>query len=457
MRFFDTERPIMRSRIVRMAVPVLILAFGIGGMTALVKSRPEREQIEVEEQTWTVAAVTVSPGTVTPQIVLFAQVDSPRTTHLSSAVTAEVKVVDVLEGQRVGLDDRLLFLDDRDARLMLAQRDAEVAELEADLEHETLRHRNDLSALEHEKAILEFSRRDVARSRDLAKSNVGSKADLDQKRREEERQRLVVEQRELAIREHPGRRKQTEARLTRARAQRGRAMLDLERTRVYPPFEGRITEVFVSPGDRVRPGDQLVELFDTAMVELRAQIPLRHLPVVRGALSRGETPGARALVDGREVRAVLERLTARIERGSGGADGLFRVVEGNAWLQLGRTVEITLDLPPVHDAVAVPREALYGTDRVFVVDDSRMKIVRVERLGETHPPGGGGRVIVRSLRSWGSGRVIVTQLPNATDGLKVKVIEAADEPAAGTPAAAGSAVAGSAAGALAATRPAAGE
>ena len=448
MRFFDTERPIMRSRIVRVAVPILILALGIGGMTALVNSRPEREQLEVEEQTWTVAAVTVAPETVTPQIVLFAYVDSPRTTHLSSAVTAEVKVVDVLEGQRVELDDRLLSLDDRDARLMLAQRDAEVAELEAGLEHEVLRYRNDLSALEHEKAILESSRRDVARSRDLAESNVGSKADLDQKRREEERQRLVVEQRELAVREHPGRRKQLEARLTRARAQRDRAMLDLERTRVYPPFEGRITEVLVSPGDRVRPGDRLVELFDTAMVELRAQIPLRHLPVVRAALDRGETPGARALVDGWEVRAVLERLTARIERGSGGADGLFRVVRGNTWLQLGRTVEVTLDLPPVHDAVAVPREALYGTDRVFVVDDSRMKSVRVERLGETHPLGGDGRVIVRSLGSWGSGRVIVTQLPNAIDGLKVKVIEAADEAAAVTPAAGGSV-----AGALAATKP----
>ena len=120
------------------------------------------------------------------------------------------------------------------------------------------------------------------------------------------------------------------------------------------------------------------------MLELRAQIPLRYLPVVRDALERGETLGARAVVDGQEVGAVLHRLTARVDRGSGGADGLFRVTEGNAWLQLGRTVEFIMDLPPVDDAIAVSREALYGTDRVFVLDGERMQSVEVERLGETH-------------------------------------------------------------------------
>ena len=198
-------------------------------------------------------------------------------------------------------------------------------------------------------------------------------------------------------------------------------MLDLERTRVYPPFAGRITEVFVSPGNRVRPGDRLIALFDSDMLERRAQIPLRYLPVVRAALDRGERLTARALVDGEEVHAVLHRLTARVDRGSGGADGLFRVTQGSAWLQLGRTVKIVLGLSAVQDAVAVPREALYGTDRVFVLDGERMKSVGVERIGETHPDDGDGRVILRSPDLKPSHRLIVTHLPNAIDGLKVRV------------------------------------
>ena len=414
----------MFARIVRIALPLLILAAGVGGMTALVKSKPEREPLGAEERSWPVAVAAVQPGTVTPQLLLFALVDSPRVTHLSSAVTADVKAVDVLEGQRVSLDDRLLALDDREIRLVLAQRDAEMAGFEADLEHEALRHRNNRAALKHEEELLVLARREVERARDLAERKVGSQASLDQVRRDEERQMLAVEQRRLAIREHDARRKQIEAQLARARAQQSQAMLDLERTRVYPPFAGRITEVFVSPGNRVRPGDRLVAMFDSDMVELRAQIPLRYLPVVRAALDRGEYLGARARVDGEVVGAELRRLTARVDRGSGGADGLFLVTQGNQWLQLGRTVELVMDLPAVENAVTAPREALYGTDRVFVLDGERMHGVEVERLGETRPDDGDGRVILRSLDLKPSDLLIVTHLPNAIDGLKVKVAEA---------------------------------
>ena len=411
----------MFSRIIRIALPLLILAAGVGGMTALVKSKPEREPLGAEERSWPVAVAAIEPGTVTPQLLLFALVDSPRVTHLSSAVTADVEAVDVLEGQQVSLDDRLLALDNREIRLVLAQRDAEMAGFEADMEHETLRHRNNVAALKHEEELLVLARREVTRARDLAERKVGSQASLDKVRRDEERQMLAVEQRRLAIREHESRRKQIEAKLARATAQQSQAMLDLERTRVYPPFAGRITEVFVSPGDRVRSGDRMIALFDSEMLELRAQIPLRYLPVVRAALDRGEALTAWAGVDGQEVHAVLHRLTARVDRGSGGADGLFRVTKGSTWLQLGRTVEIVLGLPAVEDAVAAPREALYGTDRVYVLDGERMRSVEVERLGETHPADGDSRVILRSPGLKPSDRLIVTHLPNAIDGLKVRV------------------------------------
>ena len=50
-----------------------------------------------------------------------------------------------------------------------------------------------------------------------------------------------------------------------------------------------------------------------------------------------------------------------------------------------------------------------------------MKSVEVERLGETHPDDGNGRVILRSPDLTPSDRLIVTHLPNAIDGLKVRV------------------------------------
>ena len=418
----------MSARIVRVVLPVLILAAGIGGMTALVKSKPERAPLEAEERAWTVAVVTIEPGTVTPQLVLFARVDSPRIAQLSSAVTADVETVDVLEGQRANQDDRLLALDDREIRLVLAQRDAELAEFEADLEHERLRHRNNLAAMEHENALLELVRREVSRARDLADRGVGSQASLDQVRRDEKRQMLAVEQRRLAIREHESRRKQIEAKLARATAQQAQAMLDLERTRVYPPFEGRITEVLVSPGDRVRPGDRHAR--HVRHRDVGAPRPDPDTPPAGGACrpwnaARPWSRGQRWTAGKSAPSCIGSPLVST--PGSGGADGLFRVTEGNAWLQIGRTVEIILDLPPIHDAVAVSREALYGTDRVFVLDGERMKSIAVERLGEIHAGDGAGRLILRSPHLEASDRMIVTHLPNAIDGLKVKEAGAAAE------------------------------
>ena len=426
----------MLRTITRIALPMLILAAGIGGMAILVKSKPQSADLGVQERAWPVAVADISPETVTPQLVLFARVESPRTAHLSAAVTADVEAVDVLEGQGAGPDSRLVALDDRDIRLVLAQRDAELAGLEADLEREKLRHRSDLAALEHEMELLKIAERDVTRARDLAVRNAGSRASLDRSRREQAQQMLAVERRKLAIGEHAGRRRQIGARIAQARAGQSRATLDLERTRIYPPFEGRVAEVFVSPGDRVRPGDRLLTIFDTANLELRAQIPLRYLPIVESALERGETLGARAVVDGFEIHADLHRLTAQIGRGSGGADALFRIRQGDKRLQLGRTIELMLDLPPVHDAVAAPREALYGTDRVFVLDGERMKRVAVERLGETHSRDGKGRVILHSPEFKPTDRLIVTHLPNAIDGLRVDVAQSMPEQSSGrTPAA----------------------
>jgi len=87
-------------------------------------------------------------------------------------------------------------------------------------------------------------------------------------------------------------------------------------------------------------------------------------------------------------------------------------------------IGLNVDLPAVDNAVTAPREALYGTDRVFVLDGERMRRVEVERLGETRTGDGGARLILRSPDLKPDGRLIVTHQPNAIDGLKVRVAEA---------------------------------
>ncbi len=414
-------------KLARFGVPVAILLAGAGGALALYKSRPTPPPIESREKAWIVDVENVSPGTAVPTLALYGRVSSPRAARLSAAITADVSDVAVLEGQRAEAGALLVRLDDREARLTLAQRAAESEDIEAQIATERARHETDRSALANERNLVELATKEVDRLRKLADRNVGSRSQLDQARQTEERYTLDMKQRELALREHASRMARLEAQLARSRALRDMAALDVERTEIRAPFDGRVAKVLVSPGDRVRAGDDLVTFYDTGNIEIRSQIPTRYLPVVRSALDAGTRLEAKATVDGIEIRAQLERLTGEVERRSGGADALLRVTQGAGGLQLGRTVALTLELPTVVDVVALPFEALYGSDRIFVLDEQgeRMRAVAVSRVGELQRPDASSRVLLRAPEIEDTVRVVVTQLPNAIDGLRVRVV---DEP-----------------------------
>ena len=407
----------------RRILPILILLIGAGGLAALVNSKPQREALEAEEKAWVIGVMTVEPATATPQLGLYGRVRSPRTANMSAAVTADVRSVDVLEGQYVSSGETMVVLDDREAELLRAQRAAEVADISAQIDNERQRNKNDIKALEHEEMLLALNQREVKRAEKLAKRKLGSEAQIDQMRQAEERQAMAVDQRRFSINEHASRRAQLDARLARAKSLLRRAELDLDRTRVKAPFAGRVSRVSVSPGDRVRGGDEILTVYNTAEIEIRAQIPTRQVPLVRDALARGNALEANALVDGRRLRARLDRFTAQVERGGGGADAYFRVIEGGKDLPLGRTVELIVDLPEVHASIALPYEAVYGTNRIYRLDGDRMRTLDVERVGEQRSTDGSARVLVRSPELQSGDRIVVTQLPNAMDGLRVRVAE----------------------------------
>jgi hypothetical protein len=102
-------------------------------------------------------------------------------------------------------------------------------------------------------------------------------------------------------------------------------------------------------------------------------------------------------------------------------DGFFRIIQGGAWIELGRTLELVLALTPESAVVALPFEAQYGNNRIFRLQEGRMAGLERERLGEMRSVAGDVQVLVRSPELRSGDRVAVTQLPNATDGLKVRV------------------------------------
>ena len=172
-------------------------------------------------------------------------------------------------------------------------------------------------------------------------------------------------------------------------------------------------------GDRVRPGDLIVSLYDTGHLEVRAQIPSRYLQDVKQAIADKVTMDATLVLDGHRVPLDLDRLSGAVAMGQGGVDALFRLRNDDK-LTLGRSAELDLQLPPQNNVIALPPTALYGQNRIYAVDNGVLKTLIIDRIGETLRPDGSQWQLVRGDVPPGT-LILTTQLANAVGGMAVKL------------------------------------
>jgi multidrug efflux pump subunit AcrA (membrane-fusion protein) len=165
-------------------------------------------------------------------------------------------------------------------------------------------------------------------------------------------------------------------------------------------------------------------MFDSNAMVVRAQIPSRIVPLVRQARANGDELLIRGVLDGVALTARLRNLAGEASSGTGGIDGIFDVIGDTGPISQGRFLRLELTLPADDGLIALPHEAIYGADRVYVVDaDSRMRGVAVTRVGEWIDDAGKTRVLVSATGLAEGARIVVTQLPNALDGLLVRAAD----------------------------------
>lgn len=399
--------------------PLIILGVAAVAMLLLVLTRPSQEQAVRPERAWQVATQPVAKASLRPTLSLYGRIESPRDATLTSALEADVIDVKVREGSQVEQGDLLVKLDDRDARLDLMQRQADVDDLSAQVQLEKKRLARNSEVLEKEKELLALAEKNAARVAELYKDNLLSQANVDDSSETLKRQQLGVSQRELALEESELGIVQLRARLTRARALRDQSKLELTRTELRAPFAGLVSGLDVSPGDRVRQGDSIVNVFDPARLEVRTQIPTRYAAEVRSGLARDIEMPVQVLADGNLLEASVTRLAGQTRAGSGGVDAFVEFGQAVEGLKLGSTVAVNLSLPPVDEVIAVPVEAIYGRDQLFRVVDGRMQQLQVERVGEQIADDGTTLALVRSLQLTAEDEIVVTKLANPVDGLLV--------------------------------------
>ena len=409
------------KRLLKFILPIAILALAIAIFSMLKASKPQIPPKAAKERSWTVNAITAQPAAVAPQIELYAEVETPKMVTLKSPIAADVASVVAKEGARVKAGELLIQLDTRDLDLQIAQQRAQIAALKAQLSAENLRFETDQKALEIEREMAKIATRSRQRQLDLSDRKLASKEQLDNAEMNAQQRQLSIVAREQSIADHPNRVAQLKASIAQAQATLDKSLLDRDRASVKAPFDGRITSVAVATGDRLRLSDALARIYPYSDLEVRAQLPAKTLPLIKRDAEGDLELVATAKVDNQLLKLELQRLGAEVTKGATGVDGLFHFSESNYIPEPGRTLSISLELPAIDSVVALPPAALYGTDRIYRVMDSRLESITVEHLGNRQSESGEHLVLVRSDKIVNNDLIITTQLPNAVSGMLVEV------------------------------------
>lgn len=407
--------------------PVAIIAIALLIVVLLVMTRPDNEPKVRQERAWAVDIIEAQPQAVSPTLELFGQVQSPQDAELSAGIEAVVLQMPVRDGVSVSENDVLLVLDDRDAKLALQQAAADLREAEAQRRFARMRISRSEAAYKKEQELLTISEQRATRAEELFADGLLSKADRETAAENLARQQLALNQAELAYEENTVKLLELDARIARITAQRDAAQIDLERTRITAPFDGVISDLQVSEGDRVRIGDPLMRLQNPAAIEIRAQLPARIARSINQSLQEGAVISASIEAgfddDDRQLPGRLLRVSGQTSAGSGGVDSFIAVSggvdPGLTGLRLGSTVRVLLQLPEENNVIVVPAEAIYGNDRLYKLDGDRMLMVDIERVGERALDDGRTEVLVRTPQLARKEKIIVTKLANAADGLLV--------------------------------------
>jgi HlyD family secretion protein len=401
-------------------LPLLILLLAASAYAYMKSTKPERTKPQPREKVWQVETMNAQLQSLSPLLTLYGEVETPSLLRSAAPGAGHIASVLVKPGDRVTKGQKLLVMDERDFAAANLQARANVADLEAQLSEHELQYKANLRKLEQEKSLLELSKQELQRVQRLKKNNLSSDSALNNAREMLAKQELSLIAIQLAVDSYGSSTKQLKARLSSARAKLAESDLAITRSEVIAPFDGFVSEVLVSSGDQVKQSEILLSLYEMESLEIRARIPSSYQAELTRALEAQTTLAATADLSGDLISLQLSRLAGAAT--PGGIDAYFRVVEGFERLRIGNLLKINLYRPEQKQVIAVPYSAIYGNNRVFILQQGRMKSMDVESVGQYDDKTGKSWMLVRNASIESGAKVIITHLPNAVDGLKVKPV-----------------------------------
>lgn len=348
--------------LIKISVTLGVVAFAVVAVRVASSELTRRAEAVPPPDAAAIITVSVSPLAVesgyTVDRVFIGQLESQRTAVVSFELGGKLEKILVDEGDIVASGQILAGLDDS---LLEAEQDRLEASRDAVL------------------AQLRFADQTVERNSQLTERGFTSQARLDEALARKDELLSRVDELDAALRD---------------------MALRLEKSRVYAPFAGRITERPVDGGETLRPGDPVLGLVESAPPQVRIGIPLdidqSDLTEVEIEIGGAKQP-ARLINLRPDIDPVTRTRTALFELSADG-DTVFGQT---ARLRVSRQI----DAPGIWIPTTALKEGVRGQWTMLVAD--RDKIVRSATVEILHADN--DRVFVRG--SLPEGTVLIDQGP----------------------------------------------
>lgn len=399
--------------------PLLILIGAVGVFLFLKSTKPIQPPVELKQKSWPVQATRLQLQTLAPFYTLYGKIESTQMVTITAPVAGVVGQLPLKSGDVFEPDQLMVAMAASDLAIPVAIAQADVADIEQQIQLESLAYENNVKRLAFEQRLLGLNENELDRNQQLLKKDLASQAALDQSKAVLIRQEQVVAGAALNVEEHNVKLAQLQARLEKAKANLRQKKVNQARGRLKADFKGRVADVMVAEGSHVSQGASLLRFYPLSSLELRAKLPGSQLQSIYHQLQSGQLMFAEFEMQGEIHQLPLKRLAGESE--TSGVDAFFALPKALGGLRPGDLMQVQFYQAPIKDVFAVPLSAVYGQNRVYVIEQGHLQGRQVKLLGETLMAGKMVALLQGDLRE--GELLLMTHLPNAMSGLNVTVME----------------------------------
>jgi len=406
-----------KKQLIKIALPILIIALAVGSFSFLKSSKTERKKPKAEEKVWQVEMQTITLEHAAAELTLFATVESSALHTASAPAAGIIERTFVKAGNHVQQGDVLIKLEQQDFINRTHQAKADVLDIQAQLNQLKLKQDTNIKALQIEQDLLALSQSEMDRVKRLKQKGLGSDSVLTNAKSALAKQQLSTLNKSTEVAQYPSKKQQLQAKLMRLNASLNQANLALSRSTISANFNGIIASVNVSNGDRVKTAEALLSLYPTQQLEAKTRVPTRYQYDIQKMLLSDKKVTASAQIADNDITLQLERIAGQAR--ANGIEVYFKITQGQQWLKVGNFLKLHIKLQKQKDVIKLPLQALYGTARIYRVEENRLQGIDVETIGYSLSKNNQQQVLIRHPTLSNGDKILITHLPNAITGLKV--------------------------------------